>query len=66
MARITGSGCMLSAMLGAYLAISPTMRSAWECCRMAAVCGERAEERMKAAGAGAGTFHVAFLDALST
>ena len=70
--NITGSGCMLSALLGAFLAADPTAESAAACCLFMAKCGETAEARARKeygkenrAGIGAGTFHMYLMDALS-
>ena len=65
MGRITGSGCMLSAVLGAFLAAECSVRSAAACCALFKDCGEQAEKWTREAGRGTGTFHIAFLDALS-
>lgn len=66
MAGITGSGCMLSALLGAFLAVDPSAESAAACCALMAACGEKAEAWTREAGRGTGTFHVNLMDALST
>ena len=63
--RITGSGCMLSSMLGAFLAVDNSLKSAAACCHMMAACAENAEKRMEKVGGGAGTFHIYLMDALS-
>ena len=65
MSRITGSGCMLSSLLGAFLAAECSARSAWACCYMMAVCGERAEARVREAGLGTASYHIALIDELS-
>ena len=65
MARITGTGCMLSALLGAFLAAEVSAESAWACCRTMALAGEAAEHTTDARGGGTGTFHIALLDALT-
>ena len=63
--RLTGSGCMLTSLLGAFLSVDPSPESAAACCRFMARCGERAEAVAAAAGGGMGTFHVALMDELS-
>lgn len=65
MAKITGSGCMLSALLGAFLAAECSPESAAACCAMMADCGEQAALWTREKGGGTGTFHIALLDALS-
>ena len=70
--RMTGSGCILSALLGAFLAAEPSAESAAACCLLMAKCGETAGKRTAAEsktehrrGAGMGSFHMHLLDALS-
>ena len=65
LAKITGSGCMLSALLGAFLAVERSAKSAAVCCALMANCGEQAEKWTQEAGRGTGTFHLNLLDALS-
>lgn len=65
LANITGSGCMLSAMLGAFMAVDRSAESAAACCAMMKSCGEQADRWTRKAGRGTGTFHMALLDALS-
>ena len=65
LAKITGSGCMLSAMLGAFMAVDRSAESAAACCAMMKSCGEQADRWTREAGRGTGTFHMALLDALS-
>ena len=64
MARITGAGCMLSCLCGAFAAVEPSSTEAallascfWK------VCSQRAEEA--ACGKGNGTYHMALMDAAS-
>ncbi len=66
MARVTGTGCMLSVLCGAFAAVEPdaflaaSLASAfWK------VCAERAENAL-APGLGAGAFRSALMDAAST
>ena len=68
--HITGSGCMMSSLLGAFMSISPSIESAAACCELMAAAGEAAERwarRDCAAlpGTGTGSFHTRFFDALS-
>ena len=65
MARITGSGCMLSSLLGAYMAAEVSPESAWACCRRMALAGEAAAKKTAECGGGTGTFHIALMDALT-
>lgn len=63
--RVTASGCLLSAVLGAFLAVAPAdarFQAAVEACTVYAVAGEMAAEGLSAAQSG--TFAVRFLDAL--
>lgn len=64
--RITGSGCMLSSMLGAFLSVENSLISAAACCHMMARCAEEAEKRTLAEKSGTGTFHIRLIDELST
>lgn len=65
MARITGSGCMLSSLLGAFLTAGQTIDHAAACCAFIGMCGEEAAARTKEEEGGTGTFRVRFIDALS-
>ncbi len=65
MSRITGAGCMLSSMLGAYMAAETSAESAWACCRNMALAAERAAEKTASLGGGTGTFHISLMDALT-
>ncbi len=65
MARITGSGCMSSALLGAFLAVDTSVEAAAACCIVMGLCGERAKQRTMEKQGGTGTFHVELLDAIS-
>ena len=65
MARITGSGCMLSSLLGAFLAADRSFQSALACLGMMNACGEAAEKRVREKHEGLGSFHIALLDAMS-
>lgn len=66
MGRITGAGCMLSAMTAAYLAANPG--NFLEACAAAVcamgVCGEIARDKTEALGAGNATFRTQLIDAV--
>ena len=63
--RLTGAGCMLSAMMGAFLSVEPSLFGAGACCRYLARCGERAEETIRREHKGMGSFRAALFDELS-
>ncbi len=67
MSRITGSGCMLSALLGAYLGACPDDPLGAAVCAMAAMnaAGDIAYEKTQAAGGGTMTFRLHLIDAVS-
>lgn len=68
MTRITGSGCMLSALLGAYLGAlqkEKYLKGALAAVCAMGICGELAEEAMIKADGGTMTFHGKLLDAMS-
>ena len=65
MSKVTGMGCMSSAMLGAFLSVENSLESAAACCVVMGICGEMAEEETCRLGSGIGTFHIKFLDAVS-
>ena len=65
MARVTGTGCMLSVLCGVFAAVEPDPAAAavlasafWK------VCSQRAEQA--AGGRGPGSFRTALLDAAGT
>ena len=61
---VTGSGCMLSALCGAFLAVSDDpLHAAAAASRFWKACSEQAEAR--SAGSGMGSFHMALIDAAS-
>lgn len=66
MARITGSGCMLTTLIGAFCAAMPGEPFAAVCAAMAAmgVCGEMAEARRLQNGTGNATFRTDLIDAV--
>lgn len=65
MAKITGSGCMLSSILGAFLAAENSLKSAASACEFMNRCAQTAQKRTLEANGGTGTFHIALLDAMS-
>ena len=67
MSRITGSGCMLTALIGAFCGGSPAqpLEAALAATAAMGVCGERADERRMANGTGNATFRNDLIDAVS-
>jgi hydroxyethylthiazole kinase len=65
MSRVTGTGCMLSSLLGAFLAVENSTLSAAACCAMMNACAEKALEETVRRQGGTGTFHICLMDALS-
>ena len=66
MARITGCGCMLSALCGAFLAEETDPWNAVSACfAMMCLCGGYAAQSVRAAGGGTASFRIRLLDALS-
>lgn len=65
MAKVTGAGCMLSALLGAFLGANP--KDLWGAAQAAAVfwktCGQRAAERARLRGEGTGSLRTYLIDA---
>ena len=66
MARISGSGCMLTSLIGAFCGAMPSDPFAAVCTAMAAmgVCGEAAEARRLKNGTGNATFRTDLIDAV--
>ena len=66
MARITGSGCMLTTLIGGFCAAAPEHPFEAACAAMAAmgICGEIAEEKRLQDKTGNATFRTALLDAV--
>lgn len=66
MARITGSGCMLTALIGAFCAAAPEHPFDATCAAMAAmgICGEIAEEKRLQNKTGNATFRTDLIDAV--
>lgn len=65
MARITGSGCMSSVMLGAFLGAENSVRSAAACCAFVGIAGEYAARKTDGCGGGTMTFRNYFIDEIS-
>jgi hydroxyethylthiazole kinase len=65
MTRITGSGCMSSALLGAFLSEDPSLAGAAACCAFVGIAGEIAAQQTLAQGGGTMTFHDRLIDAVS-
>ncbi len=61
LSTVTGTGCMLGALCGAYLSVCPDMNAAVTACVMLGICGQIAETEK-----GSGSFMVNLMDALST
>ena len=66
MARITGSGCMLTTLIGAFCAAAPEHPFEATCAAMAAmgICGELAEEKRLKNKTGNATFRTDLIDAV--
>ena len=66
MARITGSGCMLTTLIGAFCAAEPEHPFEATCAAMAAmgICGEIAEEKRLQNKTGNATFRTDLIDAV--
>ena len=66
MARITGSGCMLTTLIGAFCAAVPEYSFEATCAAMAAmgICGEIAEEKRLQNKTGNATFRTDLIDAV--
>ena len=65
MSRITGSGCMSTALLGAYLAADNSFESAIAAVTTMCKCGEVAADRSRKEGRGTMTFHTYLIDEMS-
>ena len=67
MRLITGSGCMSSVLLGAYLAVGKEdpLAAAAACVTTMGDCGARAAARARAEGHGTMTFHTYLIDEMS-
>lgn len=66
MTRITGCGCMQSALIGAYLAVEPDPWSATAVpFSVMSLCGAQAARATRTASEGTGSFRVRFLDQIT-
>ena len=67
MSRITGSGCMASSLLGAFLAVcrDNLMEAAAASCAVMGICGELAGRKTRELRAGTGTYRTQLIDAVS-
>lgn len=66
MTRITGCGCMESALLGAYLAAEPDVwKASAAAMALMSLCGGRAASDVRAAGEGTASMRIRLLDAVS-
>ena len=61
LSAVTGTGCLLGALCGAYLAVCADMNAAVTACVVLGICGQIAETPK-----GSGSFMVNLMDALST
>lgn len=61
LSAVTGTGCLLGALCGAYLAVCADMNAAVTACVVLGICGQLAETPK-----GSGSFMMNLLDALST
>lgn len=65
MAKITGSGCMSSVMLGAFLGLEPSVQGAAACCAFVGIAGEYAAKKTDECKGGTMTFRNYFIDEIS-
>lgn len=65
MARITGSGCMSSVLLGAFLCEENSVESCAASCAVMGICGEIAEEKTGKLNGGTMTFRDSLIDSVS-
>lgn len=64
MSRITGTGCMLSSMMGAYLAVDNSINSVLLCCEDMKNAGEEAAKMTRTSGGGTMMFKNNLIDCL--
>ena len=62
---ITGSGCMSSVVMGAFLSVNKDAEAIAEACKMMKYAGAEAERRMKIKDGGTMTFRLELIDYLS-
>lgn len=67
LSRVTGTGCMLSAMTGAFCGAAPDriFEAAAAACAAMDTAGERAFDKTQAAGGGTGSFRMYLMDEIS-
>lgn len=65
MSRITGAGCMASAVLATRLSYDNSFKTVVDTTLLYGKCGEIAAEKTMAENKGTGTFHIYFMDELS-
>ena len=65
MAKITGSGCMSSALLGAFLAAENSLESVAVCCALVELSGELAAGKTNEVQGGTMSFRLHFIDTIS-
>lgn len=68
MSKITGSGCMLSGIIGGYIGANPndTLLAAAAAVSLMGLCGERAYKKMLQFEGGTSTYRTFLIDAIST
>lgn len=65
MTKVTGCGCMSSALIGAYLAVENRVEAVVAACTRMGRLGELAEQRTKELGGGTMTFRMLLIDEIS-
>ncbi len=65
MTKVTGCGCMSSALIGAYLAVEESIEAVAAACTRMGRCGELAEQRTKELQGGTMIFRMQLIDELS-
>jgi hydroxyethylthiazole kinase len=64
MERITGSGCMLSSIVGSYVAVNDSFIGSITACLHMSIAGEKAREYVDSKNLGTGTFRSKLIDYL--
>lgn len=64
MGLITGTGCMSSCLLGAYLAIDNSMNAVVSCCERIGIAGEKAAKKTRESEEGTMAFRNYFIDCI--
>ncbi len=65
MTRISGTGCMLSSIVGAFLSSENSVKSVKKACIIFAICGEIAAKKTRREKMGIMTFKTNFIDCVS-